>query len=625
MCGIVGLISNTSVLPVLLRGLQHLEYRGYDSAGAAVTNRLTGTHLLKTTRKVQDLIQKSAALTETLDRLPTAVTHLGVAHTRWATHGIPSDRNAHPHWIQDRLLLVHNGIIENYAELREALSEKGYTWQSETDTEIAGTLLYDLLVSAQPAVETPDDYFQCLRHLQSMLMGAYAFCWFDAAAPDQLWAMRMGSPLVLGQSTDGFCIASDSLAFPPTVKSLLYLEEGSILSVRPDGVQLWNRHGSRQNPKWIPHETNVEDFPIKGHYDHFMVKEIFEQPLALKRTFEYCRERSSHLVQSIPFEKIQRIQIVACGSSYYAGCIAQYWFESVGIPCRVEIASEFRYRTRAAEPHTLLLLISQSGETADTLAVLRDARQKKEYAFHLSLCNVQHSSLVRESDFSFLTQAGREIGVVSTKAFTAQLLALLMLCQHFGQRKSSGSGVQAMRLSELEASLVDLPRLAERFLATVEPQIKEWARQLVACPHLLFVARGDLYPIALEGALKLKELAYIHAQGYPAGELKHGPLALVEERVPVIALINQDSWLEKLRSNLEEIRSRRGHLFLVAPEDIDLETTLQQTICYVPTSPAWLAPILYTIPLQLLAYEVAHLKQLNIDQPRNLAKSVTVE
>lgn len=610
MCGIVGAVAQRDVAPILLEGLKRLEYRGYDSAGIAVISAESQLQRYRTLGKVREL--EEVLLANPL------FGYTGIAHTRWATHGKPSESNAHPHMSGNEIALVHNGIIENHEILRKRLLEAGYSFSSETDSELVAHLLHQRLKDGH-------DFLNAVRDIASELEGAFAIGFMNRNEPGRLVALRRGSPLVVGVGIGEHFIASDHLALLPVTQRFIYLEEGDIADVRRDSVHVYDAHGDRMERPIHVSELNY-DMADKGKYRHYMQKEIFEQPNAVTSTLEgrlgrqrvldeMFGEQARHL-----FEKIHRVQIVACGTSYHAGLVARYWLESLaGIPCNVEVASEIRYRQAVVDPNTLFVTLSQSGETADTLGALRAAKQLG-YAGTLAICNVPESSLVRESDLVLMTRAGPEIGVASTKAFTTQLTALLLLTIVLGRRHQ----LNAKQEAELVAHLEGLPNKLEQALQ-LDTSIKQLAKLFSDKRSALFVGRGMQFPVALEGALKLKEISYIHAEAYPAGELKHGPLALVDDEMPVIALASHDELLDKLKSNLQEIRARGGELIVFAGEETGIESESGMRVITVPSVTSVLAPIVYTIPLQLLAYHVAVLKGTDVDQPRNLAKSVTVE
>ena len=610
MCGIVGAIAERNVVPLLLEGLKRLEYRGYDSAGIAALN---SDKLIDCVRQLGKVAELSAAL----ERQPTSGA-LGIAHTRWATHGKPSENNAHPHMSGDEVAVVHNGIIENHETLREELKAAGYEASSETDSELIAHLIYQ-------ALNKNPDLIKAVQQVIPMLEGAYALAIMSKSSPDKLIAVRCGSPLVIGLGLGENFLASDALALSQFATQVIYLEEGDVAEITLTDFTIYDKAGHEVNRPVHDNHTNAEQVG-RGDYRHFMQKEIFEQPTALTETLA-GRISQTAVLEGIfgdrakgIFDQVKHVQIVACGTSYHAGLVAAYWLEKLaGISCRVEIASEFRYRKKVVLPDSLFVSISQSGETADTLAALHQAKTCGFIA-SLAICNVAHSSLVRESDLVFMTRAGVEIGVASTKAFTTQLAALLLLTIELSKRTNDDASIE----SELVSQLAILPSLIRQTLELDEP-IKALAQRFVNKEHALFLGRGDEFPIACEGALKLKELSYIHAEAYPAGELKHGPLALVDENMPVIAVAPNDTLVEKLKSNLEEVRARGGELIVFADIASKLTTAERVTIIDMPTVPEAIVPIVYTIPLQLLAYHVAVIKGTDVDQPRNLAKSVTVE
>lgn len=603
MCGIIGAVSSRNISPILLEGLRRLEYRGYDSAGIAVISQQR-LHRVRTQGKVQALSDAMAA---------TSITGcLGIAHTRWATHGKPSERNAHPHLSHDEVAVVHNGIIENHDDLRRYLQELGYEFVSETDTEVAAHLIhYHYQQSAS--------LLKAVQAAAAQMEGAFALGVIHQQHPDELVAIRQGSPLVIGLGIDEQFIASDPLALRAFAQSVIYLEEGDSASITPQHLTIFD--AQNHTVKRTPQPLNDDYLNItKGRYRHFMLKEIFEQSKVLADTLE-GRMASLDVMRAsfgdkalAIFKETKHIHIIACGTSYHAGLIARYWLESLtGISTQVEIASEYRYRDVVINEKTLFITISQSGETADTLAALQKAKECN-YLATFAICNVPSSSLVRESDFVFLTRAGVEIGVASTKAFTTQLVALLMF---------AAALCPDNRAHDVFNQLQRLPGCCERMLK-VNPQIQSLATTFVSKAHALFLGRGVNYPVALEGALKLKEISYIHAEAYPAGELKHGPLALVDSAMPVVVIAPNDELLDKLRSNLHEVSARGGQLFVFV-DDTQTWSENQARLIRVPAGGHWIDPILYTIPLQLLAYHVAVAKGTDVDQPRNLAKSVTVE
>ncbi|ALI07453.1 MULTISPECIES: glutamine--fructose-6-phosphate transaminase (isomerizing) [Pseudomonas] len=610
MCGIVGAVAERNITAILLEGLKRLEYRGYDSAGVAVFTHDEKLERMRRPGKVSELEQA-------LDAEPL-LGRLGIAHTRWATHGAPCERNAHPHFSGD-LAVVHNGIIENHEALREQLKALGYVFTSDTDTEVIAHLLNHKLKDLA-------DLTVALKATVKELHGAYGLAVISAKQPDRLVAARSGSPLVIGLGLGENFLASDQLALRQVTDRFMYLEEGDIAEIRRDSVQIWDIDGKAVERETVQYRDGAEAAD-KGEFRHFMLKEIHEQPAVVQRTLEGRMSQSQVLVQAFGpqaaelFAKVRNVQIVACGTSYHAGMVARYWLEELaGIPCQVEVASEFRYRKVVVQPDTLFVTISQSGETADTLAALRNAKELGFLA-SLAICNVGISSLVRESDLTLLTQAGREIGVASTKAFTTQLVGLLLLTLSLGQvRGTLDEGVEAKLVEELRR----LPARLGEALA-MDSTVEKIAELFAEKNHTLFLGRGAQFPVAMEGALKLKEISYIHAEAYPAGELKHGPLALVDNDMPVVTVAPNNELLEKLKSNLQEVRARGGQLIVFADEQAGMTNGEGTHVVHMPHIHDILSPILYTIPLQLLSYYVAVLKGTDVDQPRNLAKSVTVE
>ncbi len=609
MCGIVGAIAERNVTPILLHGLRRLEYRGYDSAGLAV---LQEGALVRVRRegKVREL-EKAVAEAE-LQGL------LGIAHTRWATHGPPREHNAHPHLSGDSLAVVHNGIVENFEPLRARLREQGYVFTSDTDTEAIAHLVH-LHLQAQ------GDLFAAVRLAAAELEGAYALAVVSASQPDRIVAVRSGSPLVVGLGIGENYVASDQLALLPVTTRFLYPEEGDVVEITRDSVHIVSADGTRVERAEHEFDGSHEDAE-KGPYRHFMLKEIHEQPAAIRNTLEGRIGSEEQLLAAFGdnarelLSRVRNIQIVACGTSYHAGMVARYWLESIaGVPCQVEVASEFRYRKPVVMPDTLLVTISQSGETADTLAALR-AANSENYLARLAICNVAGSSLTRESALVLLTRAGPEIGVASTKAFTTQLVGLLLLVLALARVR----GMEDADFEGMLEMLRRLPALAEQGLA-LDGETERLAGEFVEKHHTLFLGRGPLFPIAMEGALKLKEISYIHAEAYPAGELKHGPLALVDQDMPVVAVAPNNDLVEKLRSNLQEVRARGGRLYVFADENARIQPDDGIRVVTMPRADELLGPILYTLPLQLLSYHVAVLRGTDVDQPRNLAKSVTVE
>ena len=610
MCGIVGAVAERNITPILLEGLKRLEYRGYDSAGVAVFTNAGKLERMRRPGKVSELEQALAG--------EPLVGRLGIAHTRWATHGAPCERNAHPHFSGD-LAVVHNGIIENHEVLREQLKGLGYVFTSDTDTEVIAHLLNHKL-------KDHGDLTTALKATVKELHGAYGLAVVSASQPDRVVAARSGSPLVIGLGLGENFLASDQLALRQVTDRFMYLEEGDIADIRRESVQIWDVNGQSVEREAVQYRDGAEAAD-KGEYRHFMLKEIHEQPAVVQRTLEGRLSQNQVLVNAFGpqaaelFAKVRNVQIVACGTSYHAGMVARYWLEELaGIPCQVEVASEFRYRKVVVQPDTLFVTISQSGETADTLAALRNAKELGFLA-SLAICNVSISSLVRESDLTLLTQAGREIGVASTKAFTTQLVGLLLLTLSLGQvRGTLGEGVEATLVEELRR----LPTRLGEALA-MDSTVEKVAELFADKNHTLFLGRGAQYPVAMEGALKLKEISYIHAEAYPAGELKHGPLALVDDDMPVVTVAPNNELLEKLKSNLQEVRARGGQLVVFADEKAGMTNGEGTHVINMPHINDILSPILYTIPLQLLSYYVAVLKGTDVDQPRNLAKSVTVE
>ncbi|MDY1048711.1 glutamine--fructose-6-phosphate transaminase (isomerizing) [Pseudomonas coleopterorum] len=611
MCGIVGAIAERNITAILVEGLKRLEYRGYDSAGVAV---LGEDGSVQRRRRVGKVAELQAALAE-----EPLLGKLGIAHTRWATHGAPTEQNAHPHFSTDEVAVVHNGIIENHEVLRTQLKELGYVFTSQTDTEVIAHLLHHTL-KALP------DLADALKATVKQLHGAYGLAAISVHQPDRLVAARSGSPLVIGLGMGENFLASDQLALRQVTDRFMYLEEGDIAEIRRESVQIWDAAGAPVERESVQYHEGAEAAD-KGEYRHFMMKEIHEQPTVVQRTLEGRLGQNQVLVQAFGpqaaelFAKVRNVQIVACGTSYHAGMVARYWLEGLaGIPCQVEVASEFRYRKVVVQPDTLFVSISQSGETADTLAALRNGKQLG-FLGSLAICNVGISSLVRESDLTLLTQAGPEIGVASTKAFTTQLVALMLLTLSLGQVHGSlEEGVEAQLVAELRR----LPTRLGEALA-MDTTIERIAELFAEKHHTLFLGRGAQFPVAMEGALKLKEISYIHAEAYPAGELKHGPLALVDKDMPVVTVAPNNELLEKLKSNLQEVRARGGELVVFADEQAQLSNGPGTHVVAMPHIIDALAPILYTIPLQLLSYYVAVLKGTDVDQPRNLAKSVTVE
>lgn len=604
MCGIIGAISQRDISQILLAGLRRLEYRGYDSAGIAVIDNSAHLRRVRIKGKVQ-------TLADTMQEVAING-HLGIAHTRWATHGKPSEENAHPHLSHGQIAIVHNGIIENHEELRHFLKEEGYEFTSETDTEVAAHLVHYYF-------QQHHHLLQAVQEAVKSMHGAFAFGVIHEQCPNQLVAIRKGSPLVIGVGIGEQFIASDALALSSFADQVIYLEEGDSANLHDGQIDIYDAQGQLVKRPFHPLDNTIQ-MASKGPYRHFMLKEIYEQEKVLTDTLEGRIASKDVLKASFGvraanlFDQVKQIHIVACGTSYHAGLIARYWLESLThIPTQVEIASEYRYRDAVVSPSTLFIVVSQSGETADTLAALRKAKTLN-YLTTLAICNVATSTLVRESDCVFLTRAGIEIGVASTKAFTTQLAAFLMLAAVLCQDERS---------AEVIKQLKELPACCHRALQ-MNGQIESLSQLLINKEHVLFLGRGVQYPVALEGALKFKEISYIHAEAYPAGELKHGPLALVDNGMPVIAIAPNDELLDKLKSNLQEVSARGGQLFVFVDDSQTWQANGAQLIP-VPNCGSWISPIIYTIPLQLLAYHVAVAKGTDVDQPRNLAKSVTVE
>lgn len=611
MCGIVGAVAQRNITGILVEGLKRLEYRGYDSAGVAVLNKQQDMQIRKAVGKV-------ASLEEKIESSPIKG-GVGIAHTRWATHGKPSEINAHPHHsMVGDVSLVHNGIIENHDQLREQLVAGGVKFLSETDTEVVAHLVQKYLDDGQ-------ELLQAVKSATSDCEGAYGVAVIHANSPNKIVVARSGSPLVIGVGIEENFIASDQLALRQVTDRFIYLEEGDMAEISQDSYQIFDKSHAPVKRDVVQLTDSVEAAE-RGKYRHYMLKEIYEQPEVIKNTLTGRIGKNSVLEESFGinakdiFEKVEHVQIVACGTSYHAGLVAKYWLEDWGgIPCSIEVASEFRYRKTVVPKNCLFVTISQSGETADTLEALRNAKQSG-YLAGLTICNVANSSLVRESDLALMTLAGPEIGVASTKAFTTQLTALQLLAIVLGRRH----GVTAEKEAEMVAALHQLPTLCEDILK-LDGLIEETSEAFADKHHSLFLGRGVDYPIAMEGALKLKEISYIHAEAYPAGELKHGPLALVDADMPIVAVAPNNQLLEKLKSNLQEVRARGGKLFVFADKNANFEEDEQTIVINIPHVSANIAPIVYTLPLQLLSYHVAVLKGTDVDQPRNLAKSVTVE
>jgi glucosamine--fructose-6-phosphate aminotransferase (isomerizing) len=610
MCGIVGAVAKRPIAEILIEGLKRLEYRGYDSAGLAVLNREGKTTCIKREGKVDLLAQA-------IDKhAPNGTT--GIAHTRWATHGAPSERNAHPHQSGNRFSVVHNGIIENHEQLRDQLTADGYLFNSDTDTEVIVHLIHKLSTEHK-------DLRSTVYAASQQLVGAYGMVVSDSQSPNELVVARSGSPLVIGYGVGEHFVASDQLALLPVTRRFAVLEEGDVAQITRDTVDIIDASGeSVIRP--IEESDIATDAVGKAGYKHFMLKEIFEQPEAIRKTLKdrlvdgRVDDNAFGKGSSKLFKTIKHVQIVACGTSYNAGMVARYWIEKyVGISCSVEIASEFRYRESFVHKDSLLVTLSQSGETADTLAALRLAKSLG-YSTSLTICNVETSSLVRESDLIYLMNAGPEIGVASTKAFTVQLAALLMLSIALSQSKDNNSAF----CNEAVQALIQLPQQMEQAFSIQKP-IRALAKQFADKQHALFLGRGDQYPIAMEGALKLKEISYIHAEAYAAGELKHGPLALIDADMPVVVVAPTNDLLDKLKSNIEEVRARGSVMYVFADSDDQFESEEGMQVVNLTHANPIIAPILFVIPLQFLSYYVALVKGTDVDQPRNLAKSVTVE
>ena len=612
MCGIVGAVAQRDVSQILLEGLKRLEYRGYDSAGMALISAQTGEiDCIKAIGKVEKL--------EASMKQRSFVGRVGIAHTRWATHGEPSELNAHPHISDDEIAVVHNGIIENYQALRSNLQGVGYRFLSETDTEAVVHLIH------QACKDEGMSLLDAVKKIVKQLHGAYGLSVISKSEPDKIIVARSGSPLVIGVGIGENFIASDALALGQVTDRFMYLEEGDIAEITLTSVRIWdvNDKPVKRSVAMITSEIASAD---KGEFGHFMLKEIFEQAHVIRNTLNgrisdtHVLEEAFGVKAKAIFDQVKSVQIVACGTSFHAGMVTKYWLEDIArIPCHVDIASDYRYRNIIVQPGTLFISISQSGETADTLAALRFAKEA-DYVGRLAICNVATSSLVRESDFCLMTNAGREIGVASTKAFTTQLCALLLVTLVVARRHGMTDEAEQKYVQDLN----ELPALVSKTL-NLDAEIRALSKALRDKQHALFLGRGIQYPVAKEGALKLKEISYIHAEAYPAGELKHGPLALVDEKMPVIATVPNDNLLAKVKGNLMEVSARGGKLFLFADEKAGFENDRNCRVVHMPSVPDVLTPIVYTIPLQLLSYHVAILKGTDVDQPRNLAKSVTVE
>ena len=610
MCGIVGAVAERNIVPVLVEGLRRLEYRGYDSAGVAVIDNAGKLGLCRTTGKVAELDEK-------LKDSPLRG-QIGVAHTRWATHGGVTENNAHPHLSGGRVAVIHNGIIENFQEIKDELVAKGYEFSSETDTEVAAHLVYDYLKQG-------DDLLAAVGKAVKRFKGAYALLVIDAEDPDRIVVSRVASPLVVGLGLGENFVASGVPALLPVTQRFIYLEQGDLAEISREQVRIFDADGSAVTRE--VHETQWDtEAAEKGPYRHFMLKEIFEQPAALADTLYGRVNNHRVLPQSLGpraaelLDQAEHIHIIACGTSYHAGCVAKYWIESIaGVPCQIEIASEYRYRHAVVPANTLFVTLSQSGETADTLEALRIAKAAG-YIGTLTICNSAHSSMVRESDLVMMTQAGPEIGVASTKAFTTQLLSVLLVTLMLARHR----GLTAEREKEFVSHIYRVASACEEALK-MSDELKGLAEDFAEKHHTLFLGRGPMWPIAMEGALKLKEISYIHAEAYAAGELKHGPLALIDEEMPVVVVAPNNDLLDKLKSNMQVVRARGGQLYVFAAQESGIEDEPGMKVIAMPHADRLIAPIVYTVPLQLLAYHVAVLKGTDVDQPRNLAKSVTVE
>jgi len=609
MCGIVCAVSDRPVLPLLIEGLKQLEYRGYDSAGVALLDE----GKLDRIRSVGRIAQLEAALGSSKDS-PASV---GIAHTRWATHGAPTQNNAHPHLTPGKLAIVHNGIIENHQPLREELQQAGYVFESETDTEV-------ILHAVDREYRTTQDLYLAVAATVKRLKGAYAIGLMCTDEPRRIVGARSGSPMVVGIGKNSGYIASDMAALLSVTRDFYIIEDGELVDINDGDIRITDLAGDPVKHKVFHSKQNPGDTDL-GDYRHYMLKEIHEQPQSITDTLD-GRISGERVLPGIfgagdtaIFERTRAVQIIACGTSYHAGLVAQYWFEKYGVPCRVEIASEFRSRSHAVPDKALVVTLSQSGETIDTLAALKTARDAG-YAHALAICNVPESSLVRESDLVLMTHAGPEIGVASTKAFTTQLVALLLLVASIGRHFKLSAETEAKIVSELR----ELPAIIDQTLQR-EAEIAELAKLFANKDHALFLGRGTQYPIAMEGALKLKEISYIHAEAYAAGELKHGPLALVDEKMPVVAVAPNNRLLEKLKSNIEEVRARGGRMLVFADDSSNMQSSDGVEIIHIGKVDNIIAPIVFTLPLQMLAYHVALIKGTDVDKPRNLAKSVTVE
>ena len=610
MCGIVGAVAKTNIVDTLIEGLRRLEYRGYDSCGFAVIDSQQGSHPIRrarTTDRVADLAKQAQDFCG----------QVGIAHTRWATHGRPDTHNAHPHISNGQIAVVHNGIIENYEALRNQLKISGYVFESETDTEVIAHLVHQEFIK----LDKPDLKI-AVTQATKQLKGAYAIAVIAQAEPHLMVGARAGSPLIIAIGDDGHYLSSDALALAGKAKTMVYLEEGDLVTLTVNGFTVWDQVGQAIEREVKPMPVQAQAVEL-GPYQHFMQKEIFEQARAVSDTIANIDELSPALfaADSKEWQEFDQVLILACGTSYYSACVAKYWFEDIAkIPTQVEIASEYRYRQSIPNPRSLIVVVSQSGETADTLAALRHAKQLG-HPLSLSICNVASSAMVRETKWHFLTHAGTEVGVASTKAFTTQLVALYLLANTIAKRSKHLSLPAEKKVLE---DLRHLPQAIHAVLA-LEPQIIAWSRSFANCQNALFLGRGLHFPIALEGALKLKEISYIHAEAYPAGELKHGPLALVTEAMPVVTVAPNDVLLEKLKSNMQEVKARGGRLYVFADQGTEIKNEDGIQVIRLPEHYGNLSPLLHVIPLQLLAYHTAVALGTDVDKPRNLAKSVTVE
>jgi glucosamine--fructose-6-phosphate aminotransferase (isomerizing) len=610
MCGIVGAVAKTNIVDTLIEGLRRLEYRGYDSCGFAVIDSQQGSHPIRrarTTDRVADLAKQAQDFCG----------QVGIAHTRWATHGRPDTHNAHPHISNGQIAVVHNGIIENYEALRNQLKISGYVFESETDTEVIAHLVHQEFIK----LDKPDLKI-AVTQATKQLKGAYAIAVIAQAEPHLMVGARAGSPLIIAIGDDGHYLSSDALALAGKAKTMVYLEEGDLVTLTVNGFTVWDQVGQAIEREVKPMPVQAQAVEL-GPYQHFMQKEIFEQARAVSDTIANIDELSPALfaADSVEWQEFDQVLILACGTSYYSACVAKYWFEDIAkIPTQVEIASEYRYRQSIPNPRSLIVVVSQSGETADTLAALRHAKQLG-HPLSLSICNVASSAMVRETKWHFLTHAGTEVGVASTKAFTTQLVALYLLANTIAKRSKHLSLPAEKKVLE---DLRHLPQAIHAVLA-LEPQIIAWSRSFANCQNALFLGRGLHFPIALEGALKLKEISYIHAEAYPAGELKHGPLALVTEAMPVVTVAPNDVLLEKLKSNMQEVKARGGRLYVFADQGTEIKSEDGIQVIRLPEHYGNLSPLLHVIPLQLLAYHTAVALGTDVDKPRNLAKSVTVE